>query len=98
MEVLGGGAASYERGTPVCQGLYGGPRGGVLFLMSEVPPCSHPHHSTHHHLPHPSSTLTYRASALIRKHPPPWDPPRTLGIGLRYGLMEGLFLMSEVPL
>ena len=25
----------------------------------------------------------YRGTSPIRKRPPPWDPPRTLGIGLR---------------
>ena len=27
----------------------------------------------------------YRGTSLIRKRPPPSDPPRTLGIGLRLG-------------
>ena len=26
--------------------------------------------------------LGYRGTSLIRKRPPPWDPPRTLVIGL----------------
>ena len=34
---------------------------------------------------------------LIRKRPPPWDPPRTLGIGLRWGPRGVHFLVSEVP-
>ena len=33
-----------------------------------------------------------------KKYPPPQDPPRTLGIGLRYGPRGERFLMSEVPL
>ena len=36
LAILGGGAVSYEQGTPVCTGLLWGPRGG-RFLMSEVP-------------------------------------------------------------
>ena len=27
--------------------------------------------------------LDYRGTSLIRKRQPPWDPPRTLSIGLR---------------
>ena len=41
---------------------------------------------------------THRCTSLIRKRPPPYDPPRTLSIGLRQGLRRVRFLMSEVPL
>jgi len=27
--------------------------------------------------------ILYRVTSLIRKRTPPWDPPRTLGIGLQ---------------
>ena len=40
----------------------------------------------------------YRGTSLITKRPPPQDPPRSLGIGVRWGPMGGSFLMSEVPL
>ena len=40
----------------------------------------------------------YRDTSLIRKHPPPQDYPRTLGIGVRQGPRGGRFLTSEVPL
>ena len=40
----------------------------------------------------------YGCTAPIRKHPPPEDPPRTLGMVLRYGLRGVSFLMNEVPL
>ena len=39
----------------------------------------------------------YRGTSLIRNRPPPQDPPRTLGIGLRYGPRGVRFLVSEVP-
>ena len=29
------------------------------------------------------SSVVYRGTSHIRKRPSPWDPPRTLGIGLR---------------
>ena len=35
---------------------------------------------------------------LIRKRPPPQDPPRTLGIGLRKSPRGSRFLVSGVPL
>jgi hypothetical protein len=28
-------------------------------------------------------TKAYRVTSPIKKRPPPWDPPRALGIGLR---------------
>ena len=34
----------------------------------------------------------------MRRLPPPYDPPETLGIGLRYGLRGVRFLTREVPL
>ena len=40
----------------------------------------------------------YRGTSPIRKRPPPLDPPRNLGIGLRLGPKGWHFLMSEVPL
>ena len=39
-----------------------------------------------------------RGSSPIRKRPPPYDPPRTLGIGLRQGPRWVCFLISEVPM
>ena len=30
-----------------------------------------------------AEVTVYRGTSPIRRHPPPWDPPRTLGIGLR---------------
>ena len=45
-----------------------------------------------------SSRVQNRVTTLIRKRQPPWDPPRTLGIGLRKGLRGLCFLISEVPL
>ena len=33
-----------------------------------------------------------------KKHPPPQDHPRSLGIGLLYGPRRRQFLVSEVPL
>ena len=42
----------------------------------------------------------YRGISLIRNSDPlgpPWDPPRTLGIGLLQGPSGWRFLMSEVP-
>ena len=54
--------------------------------MSDFPIVpSYPHYP-HTHYPQ-MLTLDrdrdYRGTSLIRKRPPPWDPPRTLGIGLR---------------
>ena len=40
----------------------------------------------------------YRGTSPIRKRPPPYDPPSTLGTGLRLGPRGGRFHMSEVPL
>ena len=40
----------------------------------------------------------FRGTSPIRKHPPPYDPRRTLGIVLREGPRGVHFLMSEVPL
>ena len=40
----------------------------------------------------------YRGTSLIRKRPPPQDPPRTLGIGLQWGPRWVHSLISEVPL
>ena len=42
--------------------------------------------------------LRCRGASLIRNRPPPKDPPRTLGTGLRYGPRGVRFLVSEVPL
>jgi hypothetical protein len=42
--------------------------------------------------------VVYRGTSPIRKRPPPYDPPMTLGLGLRYGLTGVRFLTSEVPL
>jgi len=39
-----------------------------------------------------------RDTSLIRKRLPSYDPPRTLGIGLRYGPRGVRFLVSEVPM
>ena len=39
-----------------------------------------------------------RGTSPVRKRPPPYDPPKTLGIGLREGPTRRQFLMSEVPL
>ena len=39
----------------------------------------------------------YRGTSPIRKHPPPQDPPRTLGKGLRQGPRGLRFLVGEVP-
>ena len=33
-----------------------------------------------------------------KKHPPPYDPPRTLGMGLRQGPRGVRFLISKVSL
>jgi len=44
------------------------------------------------------STTLYMGTAPIRKRPPPWDPHRSLGIGLRKGPRGRCFLMGEVPL
>jgi len=40
----------------------------------------------------------YRGTSLIRKRPPPYDPPMTLGLDLRLGPRGVRFLVSEVPL
>ena len=40
----------------------------------------------------------YRGTSLIRNHPPPYDPPKTLDIGLREGPGGLHFLVSEVSL
>ena len=40
----------------------------------------------------------YRGTSPICKHPPPWDPPGTLRIGLRQGPRGVRFLVDEVPL
>ena len=40
----------------------------------------------------------YRGTSPIRKCPPPWDPFRTPGIGLRHGPRGLSFMSSEVPL
>jgi hypothetical protein len=42
--------------------------------------------------------MPYRDTSHIRKRPPPYDPPRTLGIDLLQGPRGGGVLMSEVPL
>ena len=39
----------------------------------------------------------YRGTLPMRNRSPPYDPPTTLGIGLRKGLSGLCFLMSEVP-
>ena len=36
-------------------------------------------------------------SSPIRQRPPPWDPPRTPGIGLRQGPRGVRFLIREIP-
>ena len=46
----------------------------------------------------PPLTRAYRGTSLIRKRPPPQDPPRTLGIGLRQGSTGWRFLVSKVAL
>ena len=38
----------------------------------------------------------YRGTSPMRKRPPPSDPPRALGIGLRWGPRGVRFLVSEV--
>ena len=40
----------------------------------------------------------YRGTSPIRKRPPPWDPPRALGVGLLWGPRGVRFRVSEVPL
>ena len=40
----------------------------------------------------------YRGTSPIRKRPPPYDPPTTLGIGIRQGPRGVRFLVCEVPL
>ena len=37
----------------------------------------------------------HRGTELLRKRPPSWDPPRTLGMGLRWGPRGVRFLMSD---
>jgi hypothetical protein len=44
------------------------------------------------------SVALYRGTSLIRKRPPPHNPPVTLGIGLQQGHGGVIFLVSEVPL
>ena len=76
--------------------------------MSEVPLyplCTEPlpcHREIHiHTVPEPPVLLggyVYRGTSLIKKRPPPEDPPRTLGTGLRKGPRGVRFLVSEVPL
>ena len=46
---------------------------------------------------HNHPMATYRVTSPVRKRPTPWDPPRTLGVGIRWGPGGVLFLMSEVP-
>ena len=36
----------------------------------------------------------HRGTSLIRKRPPPWDPPRTLGVA--YGRVLGVRIFLEV--
>ena len=42
--------------------------------------------------------FNYRGTLPIKKHSPPYDPPKTLGIGLRKDPRGVNFLVSEVPL
>ena len=56
-----------------------------------------------HHLGEPGRCRShddglYRGTSPIRKRPPPEEPPRTLGIGLRWVPRGVRFLISEVPL
>ena len=43
-------------------------------------------------------TGKHRGTSPVRKRPPPYDPPMTLGIGLRQGPRGVRVLISEVPL
>jgi len=43
-----------------------------------------------------SPVSDYRGTSPIREHPPPQEPPRTLG--LRWGPWGEYFLVNEVPL
>ena len=45
-----------------------------------------------------SEVPLYRGTSLIRNSPPPHGRHRALGMVLLWGLMEGWFLVSEVPL
>ena len=45
-----------------------------------------------------SGHYMYRGTSLLRKHPPPQDHGRTLGIFLLKGPRGALFLMSKVHL
>ena len=64
--------------------------GGGRVLISEVP--------LYRTLKGGLRSPRHRSTSLIRKGPPPQDPPRTLGIGLLWGPRRRRFLMSEVPL
>ena len=46
----------------------------------------------------PNLRKGYRGTSSMRKRHPPYDPPTTLAIGLRYVSRGVRFLMSEVPL
>jgi hypothetical protein len=48
--------------------------------------------------PWPAKKHLPRGASPVRKRPPPWDPHRTLGIGLRWGPRGVRFLVSEAPL
>ena len=48
--------------------------------------------------PLPNVDLAYRGISLIRKRPPPYDPPMALGMVLLQGPTGWRFLVSEVPL
>jgi len=54
-------------------------------------PALNTQHSTLNTGPH------YRGTLFIRKRPTPFDPPMTLGIGLRQGPSGRWLLVSEVP-
>ena len=41
--------------------------------------------------------VIYRGTSPIRKRPPPQDPPKTLGIGLRKGPKGVHWFVGEVP-
>jgi len=71
MVVLGGGAVSQERGTPV------NPNPQDRFVLSkEDRTCLTLH-------PDPRSHKPYRGTSPIGKRPPPENSPGTLGIGQR---------------
>ena len=44
-----------------------------------------------------SKSSTYRCTSPMRKRPRPWDPPKTLNVGLRQGL-RGVRLIIKVSL